>query len=272
MNTRDMFDLTGRVALVTGGSRGLGLAMAHGLGELGAKVAITARSEDELAAAAGELRAAGTTVAAIPHDLADLDRVGTLVDRVVDELGDVDVLVNNAGVAITGAAEETPAEDWNRVMDVNINAMFFLTQAVGRRCMIPRRSGKIINISSIGGLGGTAIDSPNIVSYSASKGAVISLTRALATEWGKYNINVNAIAPGNFPSKMTEATLPPAHLARVLSKTPLGRVGVDDDVKGVAVFFASEASRHLTGQFVVLDGGAFTTNYPSTAAFEAAGD
>jgi gluconate 5-dehydrogenase len=266
-----MFELTGKVALVTGGSRGLGLQIARGLGEMGARVAVSARGADELASAAAQMEAAGITVAAIRHDLAELDTVGTLVDGVVDALGDIDILVNNAAVAITGAAETTPAQDWNRVMDLNINAMFFLTQEVARRCMIPRRAGKIINISSIGGLGGTAIDTPYIASYSASKGAVISLTRALATEWGRHNINVNAIAPGNFPSVMTAATLPQAHHARVMSKTPLGRVGGADDLKGVAVFFASEASRHLTGQFVVVDGGAFTTNYPATAAFEDAG-
>ena len=267
MHARELFDLDGRVALVTGGSRGLGLQMARGLGELGAKVAITARSQGDLAAAKDELEASGITAVAIPHDLAALDRMDALVDRVVDELGDVDVLVNNAAVAIRGAAEEVAADDWHRVMDLDINATFFLAQAVARRCMIPRRSGKIINISSVGGLGGTAIDTPYIASYSAAKGAVISLTRALATEWGRFNINVNAIAPGNFPSAMTAATLPPAHHARVLSKTPLGRVGGEDDLKGVAIFFASEASRHVTGQYVVVDGGAFTTVYPSTEAF-----
>jgi NAD(P)-dependent dehydrogenase (short-subunit alcohol dehydrogenase family) len=270
MNAKAMFDLTNKVALVTGGSRGLGLYMAHGLVEMGAKVAITARSEHDLAAAQAELEAGGTsaTVLAIPHDLSNLGGEGALVDRVVAELGDIDILVNNAAVAIASPAEEHSADNWNRVMDVNINAMFFLTQEVARRCMIPRRQGKILNISSTGGLGGNAIDSPLIISYNASKGAVISLTRALATEWGRHNINVNAIAPGTFPSQMTAATLPEGHRRRVLSKTPLGRLGGEDDIKGVAIFFVSEASRHLTGQLVVLDGGAFTTNYPAVTAPE----
>lgn len=263
MDVKDLFELGGKVALVTGGSRGLGLQMAHGLGEMGARVAITARSEADLAAAKEELEAEGIEVLALRHDLAEIDRAGALVDQVVDGLGDIDILVNNAGVAINRAATETSAEDWNFVMDVNINGLFFLTREVAQRCMIPRRTGKIINISSIGGLGGTAIDDPFLASYSASKGAVVSLTRALATEWGRHNINVNVLAPGNFPSKMTEATLPPAHRARVLSKTPLDRVGGDDDIKGIVVFFASEASRHLSGQCVVVDGGAFTTNYPT---------
>jgi NAD(P)-dependent dehydrogenase (short-subunit alcohol dehydrogenase family) len=268
VNAHEMFDLTGKVALVTGGSRGLGLQMARGLGELGAKVAISARSQDDLDAASAALTADGITVVALQHDLGALDRVGELVDRVVAELGDIDILVNNAAVAINASAADTTPEDWNVVMDLNINALFFLSREVATRCMIPRRTGKLINISSVGGLKGTAIDNPYLASYSASKGAVISLTRALATEWGQFNINVNAIAPGNFPSAMTAATLPGAHHARVLSKTPLGRVGGDDDIKGVACFFACEASRHLTGQYVVVDGGAFTTNYPSVAAFE----
>jgi gluconate 5-dehydrogenase len=263
-----MFDLTGKVALVTGGSRGLGLYMAAGLAEMGAAVAITARSENDLADAAARIRAAGTAVVAVPHDLAEIDAAGRLVDRVVHELGDIDILVNNAAVALASPAEEHSREEWEYVMDVNINSLFFLSKEVANRCMIHRRQGKILNISSTAGLGGNAIDAPRIISYNASKGAVISITRALATEWGRYNINVNCIAPGTFPSDMTAATLPEAHRRRVLAKTPLGRVGGEDDIKGVAAFFASEASRHLTGQVVVLDGGAFTTNYQTTEAYE----
>jgi NAD(P)-dependent dehydrogenase (short-subunit alcohol dehydrogenase family) len=263
MNTRSMLDLSGRVALVTGGSRGLGLYMAHGLGEMGATVAITARSAEDLQKARAELEDVGIHALAVPHDLGDLPSIPKLVDRVTAELGDIDILINNAAVAIASPAEEHTAQEWNTVMDLNINALFFLSQEVAKRCMIPRRRGKILNISSVGGLGGTAIDAPRIISYNVSKGAVISITRSLATEWGRYNINVNAIAPGNFPSKMTAATLPSEHERRVLSKTPLGRVGFEDDIKGVAAFLVSEAARHLTGQFVILDGGAFTTIYPS---------
>jgi gluconate 5-dehydrogenase len=268
MNTREMFDLTHKVALITGGSRGLGFYMATGLAELGAAVALTARSERDLADAAARLEAVGARVLAVPHDLAEVDATERLVDEVVDGLGDIDILVNNAGIALASPAEEHPPEYWERVMNVNINALFFLSQEVARRCMIPRRRGKILNISSTGGLGGNAIDAPRIISYNASKGAVISITRALATEWGRYNINVNCIAPGTFPSEMTAATLPEAHRRRVLAKTPLGRVGGEADIKGVAAFFVSEASRHLTGQYVVLDGGAFTTNYQTTEAYE----
>jgi gluconate 5-dehydrogenase len=262
MKTPDMFDLSGKIALVTGGSRGLGLQMAHGLGEMNARVAISARSEDDLAQAAASLQAAGIDATAIRHDLGDVQGADALVERVVERVGDVDILINNAAIASEGAAEDVAPEDWNRVMDININALFFLTQAVGRRCMIPRRHGKVLNISSTGGLGGVSRDT-FLASYSASKAAVIGLTRALAAEWGRYDINVNAIAPGYFPSPMTRATLPPGHVARVLSKTPLERFGGDDDLKGIAVFFVSEAARHLTGQYVVADGGAFNTVYPT---------
>jgi NAD(P)-dependent dehydrogenase (short-subunit alcohol dehydrogenase family) len=266
MKASEMFDLSGKVALVTGGSRGLGLDIARGLGEAGATVVVTARNEAEVELAVASLQGDGIAAFGIVHDLSRLDEMESYVNRVVASVGDVDVLVNNAAISIVNAAEDHSRADWATVMDINVNAMFFLSQQIGRRCMIPRRSGKIINISSIGGLGGTAIDTPYIVSYSTSKGAVISLTRALATEWGRHNINVNVIAPGNFPSAMTAHTLPAAHHERVMAKTPLRRVGGRDDLKGVAVFFASEASRHVTGQLIVVDGGAFTTNYSAIRA------
>lgn len=268
MNAREMLDLSGRVAVITGGSRGLGLYMASGLAEMGAAVALVARSESDLAKAAQRLEAAGARVLIVPHDLSDVHAADRLVDQVVAGLGEIDILVNNAAIALPAPAEDYPREYWDRVMDININSLFFLSKEVANRCMIPRRQGKILNISSTGGLGGNAIDAPRIISYNASKGAVISITRALATEWGRYNINVNCIAPGTFPSDMTAATLPEAHRRRVLAKTPLGRLGGEDDIKGVAAFFVSEAARHLSGQFVVLDGGAFTTNYQTTEAYE----
>lgn len=261
MKTSDMFDLTERTALVTGGSRGIGLEIARGLGELNAKVVIAARTQEELSRAEADLRAQGHDATAVVLDLAELGEIDQFVEGVVRDHGDIDILVNNAGVSFVSNAETHPVADWLRVMDVNLNAPFFLSQAIADRCMIPRSAGKIINVSSIGGLGGTAIDTPYISSYSASKGGIIALTRALATEWGRFNINVNVVAPGNFPSAMTAHTLPSEHHERVLAKTPLGRVGGDDDMKGVIAFLASEASRHVTGQLLVVDGGAFTTNY-----------
>lgn len=261
MHISEMSDLTGKTALVTGGSRGIGLEIARGLGEAGASVAIVARGERELDQAVQILTESGITAVGIAHDLSRLDAIPELVEKVCEKLGPIDILVNNAAVSFLSSAVDHTIEDWLRVMDINTNSIFFLSQEVARRCMIPRNQGKIVNIASIGALGGTAIDSPFIVSYSASKGAVVSMTRALATEWGVHNINVNVIAPGNFPSAMTEYTLPPEHRERVLAKTPLRRVGGTDDMKGVVLFFASELSRHVTGQLITVDGGLTTTNY-----------
>lgn len=261
MHIQEMASLTGKIALVTGGSRGIGLEIARGLGEAGAAVAIVARGKVELDNAVEDLTQSGIRTIGIAHDLSVLADMKTLVERVRGDLGEIDILVNNAAISFLSDAVDHTIEDWLRVMDVNTNSIFFLSQEVARQCMIPRKSGKIVNISSIGALGGTAIDSPFIVSYSASKGAVVSMTKALATEWGAHNINVNVIAPGNFPSAMTEYTLPPEHRERVLAKTPLRRVGGVDDMKGVVLFLASELSRHVTGQLIAVDGGLTSTNY-----------
>lgn len=263
MKTPQMFHLTGKVALVTGGSRSIGLDIARGLGEAGARIAIISRTASEVEAAAEQLRSEGIEAIGFAHNLAELDRMSVLVDRVVAELGDIDILVNNAAISFVSSMAEHTIEDWRRVMDINANSVAFLTQEVGTRCMIPRRTGKIVNFTSIGGMGGTAIDGPFLPAYSASKAAVIGFTRALATEWGRFGINVNVIAPGNFPSAMTEYTLPAEHKQRVLMKTPLGRTGGRDDMKGVALFLASEASRHVTGHLIPVDGGLTAVNYSS---------
>ncbi len=236
MNVRKLFDLTGKVALVTGGSRGLGLQMAQALGEAGARVAITARKQPELDEAAAALRQQGIEVLTVVGDLSKLDSIPGTVDQVVSRFGTVDVLVNNAGTTWGAPAEDHPPEAWHKVMNLNVNAMFFLSQNVGKRCMIPRRSGKIVNVASVAGLGGNPPEMKTIA-YNTSKGAAINLTRALAAEWGPYNINVNVICPGFFPSKMTRGLLSQIE-------------------KGVVVFLASEASRHVTGQYLAVDGGA----------------
>jgi gluconate 5-dehydrogenase len=165
----------------------------------------------------------------------------------------VDILVNNAGATWGAPAEDYPAEGWNKVMNLNINAVFFLSQEVGRRCMIPKRAGKIINIASVAGLRGNP-PGMTTIAYNTSKGAQLNFTRALAAEWGKYNINVNAICPGFFPSKMSKGLLDTIGKA-VIEGTPLRRLGGDEDLKGIIVFLASEASRHLTGQAIAVDGG-----------------
>lgn len=253
MSVKQLFDLTGKIALVTGGSRGLGLQMAQALGEMGAKVAITARKAAELEDAAKRLTDLGIEVLAVPNDLGKLDQIDKLIDVVVERFETIDILVNNAGATWGAPAEDHPGEAWNKVMNLNVNAIFFLTQAVAKRYMIPRRSGKVINIASIAGLAGGPVGTTT-VAYCTSKAAVLNLTRALASEWGKYNLNVNAICPGFFPTKMTFGHLEKAGDA-VIAATPLRRLGGEEDVKGAVVFLAAEASRHITGQYLAVDGG-----------------
>jgi len=254
MSLRRLLDLSGKVALVTGGSRGLGLQMAEALGEMGARVAITARKAPELELAAKRLESQGVEVLTVPVDLGRRENVAGTLDPVLARFGTVDVLVNNAGTTWGAPAEDYPAEAWDKVMRLNIDAMFFLSQAVAKRCMIPRRSGKIVNVASVAGLSGNPPGMATIA-YNASKGAAVNLTRALAAEWGKYDINVNAIAPGFFPSKMTHGLLD-AIGQKVIDGTPLSRLGGEEDLKGAVAFLSSEASRHVTGQCLVVDGGA----------------
>lgn len=249
-----MFDLTHRIALITGASRGLGLQMAVALGEMGCKVAITARKNEELGEAAAQLEQRGITCLPIVNDLSSFDQIPALVDAVLAKYGTLDILVNNAGTNWAAPAEDYPIEAWNKVMNLNINAMFLLCREVGKRVMIPNKSGKIINIASIGGLSGGPPDMTTIA-YITSKGAAVNFTRGLASEWGKYNINVNSICPGFFPSKMSKGILEKIEAA-VIAGTPLHRLGGEDDLMGAVVFLASEASRHITGQFIAVDGGA----------------
>jgi len=254
MSVKKLFDLTGKVALITGGSRGLGLQMAEALGEMGAKVAITARKANELAEAHAHLTTLGIDCLTISNDLSKFDQIPGMVSQVLERFGTIDILVNNAGATWGAPAEDYPDEAWHKVMNLNINAMFFLSREVGKRVMIPNTSGKIINIASVAGLAGNP-PGMQTIAYNTSKGADINFTRALAGEWGAYNINVNAICPGFFPTKMAEGLLGKIE-KMVLATTPLKRIGNDEDLKGVAVFLASEASRHITGQYITVDGGA----------------
>ncbi len=253
MNTRELFDLKGKVALITGGSRGLGLQIAIGLGEMGCKVAITARKADELAEAAKELSAKGIDCFTVANDLSKLEAIPTMVEEVVKRFGGIDILVNNAGATWGAKAEEYPDEAWRKVMTLNIDAMFHLSREVGKRCFIPNKSGKIVNIASIAGLRGGPSDM-HTIAYNTSKGAAVNFTRALASEWGPYGINVNAVCPGFFPTKMANGILEKIG-DRVVKTTPLRRLGGDEDLKGVVVFLASNAARHITGQAIAVDGG-----------------
>jgi NAD(P)-dependent dehydrogenase (short-subunit alcohol dehydrogenase family) len=257
MSVKQLFDLTGKVALVTGGSRGLGLQMAEALGEMGARLAITARKGDELAAAKVHLEQQGIEVLTVANDLSKFDRIPHLVGQVLGHYGRIDILVNNAGATWGAPTEDYPDDAWMKVINLNVNSMFFLTREVGKRAFIPQRSGKIIVTASISGLRGNPPDMPTIA-YNASKGADVNFVRALAAEWGRYNINVNAICPGFFPSKMANGLLEKFG-EQVVAHTPLGRLGGEEDLKGAVVYLASEASRHVTGHALVVDGG--STSY-----------
>lgn len=253
MSVRDLFELRSRVALVTGGSRGLGLQMAAALGEMGARIALCARSGEELARAAAQLGAQGIEAHTVVCDLADPEQIPGAVEAVLARYGGIDVLVNNAGTSWGAPAEEMPLDAWDKVMRLNAGSVFQLSQIVAKRCFIPRRAGNIIVIASIAAL--RTHMHMQAVGYYASKAAALQLTRALACEWGVHGIRVNAICPGFFPSKMSRALLARIEAA-VIAQTPLGRLGGDEDLKGAVVYLASDASRHVTGQYICVDGGA----------------
>jgi NAD(P)-dependent dehydrogenase (short-subunit alcohol dehydrogenase family) len=256
MSVKQLFDITGRTALVTGGSRGLGLQIAEALAEQGARVALVARKPDELDAAKTHLQSRlGVEAVPLVCDLADVAAIPGVVERAVAALGPIDILVNNAGTTWGATTLEHPLAAWNKVVALNLTALFAITQEVGRRCMVPRRRGKIINIASILGIvgGGDPGRAPTLA-YNTTKGGVISFTRSLAVEWAPYNIHVNAIAPGFFPTKMTQGVLESAG-DTIAERAPLRRVGGPEDLKGVVALFASDASAYITGQIVAVDGG-----------------
>jgi gluconate 5-dehydrogenase len=251
---QQLFKLDGKVALITGGSRGLGLQIAEALGEAQARVFITARKSVDLEAAAAQLRAKDIAVEWIAADASDADQAREVIDAAMARFGAIDILVNNAGATWSAPAEDHPLEAWDKVMSLNTRSVFVISQAVARASMIPRRSGRIINVASIAGLGGNPPEMTTI-SYNTSKGAVVNFTRALAAEWGKYGITVNALAPGFFPSKMSDGLLDKWGIDTVASHAPLKRLGDDDDLKGAALLFASSAGKHITGQILAVDGG-----------------
>ncbi len=254
MLVKQLFDLTGKVALVTGGSRGLGLQMAEALAEQGARIAITARKANELDEAAAHLRTLGADVLTHPADLSDAAAAAPLVEAVMSKWGQIDILINNAGASWGAPAEKHPLEAWHKVLNLNLTALFVLSQAVANATMIPRRKGKIVNIASIAGLAGTDPHFMPTIAYNSSKGGVVNFTRSLAAEWAQYDIHVNAIAPGVFPSKMSKGMIDRAE-EYILEHTPMRRLGTDHDLKGLTVLLCSAASDYMTGTIIPVDGG-----------------
>jgi NAD(P)-dependent dehydrogenase (short-subunit alcohol dehydrogenase family) len=254
-SVQELFSLKGKTALVTGGSRGLGLQMAEALGEQGARIVVSARKQDELDEAVAHLARRGIEASSIAVDLSRQEQVQPFVDEALRRLGHIDILLNNAGASWGAPAEDYPLEAWDKVMNLNVRSLFLVSQAVGKLSMIPRHYGRIVNISSIAGLAGNPPGTMQTLAYNTSKAAVINFTRTLAGEWGRYGITVNSIAPGFFPSNMTKGVLSTLG-AEVLAKdAPLGRIGDDEDLKGAVVLFASDAGKHITGQTLAVDGG-----------------
>jgi gluconate 5-dehydrogenase len=251
---QDLFDLTGQVALVTGGSRGLGLQIAEALGEAGARIMLTSRKAADLEEATAHLQARGIDARWIAADAARPEEANRVVAETMERLGQIDILVNNAGATWGAPAEDHPLEAWDKVMDLNIRSLFVFAQAVAKASMIPRKSGRIINVASIAGLSGN-LGAMKTIAYNTSKGAAVNFTRALAGEWGQYGITVNALAPGFFPSKMTKGLLAAVGEEKMAAHAPLNRIGDEDDLKGAALLFASRAGKHITGQILAVDGG-----------------
>src|SRR6202521_5886824 len=255
MAVLDTFRLDGKVALVTGGSRGLGLQIAEGLGEAGAAIAITARREEGLLKGVEYLTQRGINSMSVVCDISKNDQVDAAVKRVVEHFQGIDVLVNNAGATWGARFEEIPFEAWDRVIRVNVDGTYFVSRAVGLHMIERGQGGRIINIASVAGLLGSDPAVMPTLPYNTSKGAVVNFTRALAATLAEHNITVNCICPGFFPTRMTAATLERSG-ERIVAGTPLRRVGNDQDLKGIAVLFASAASAFITGQVIAVDGGA----------------
>jgi NAD(P)-dependent dehydrogenase (short-subunit alcohol dehydrogenase family) len=252
VNVKQLFDLSGRVAIVTGGSIGLGRQMAEGLAEMGAKLVLCARKKERCQQAAEELQKLGVEVLALGCDVKDPASIQGVADATVKQFGRIDILINNAGTSWGAPVEAMTIEQWNKVIETNLTGTFLFSQAVGK-VMIAQRSGKIINIASVAGLRGSP-PSFSAIGYSASKGGVIIFTKDLACKWGMHNIQVNAIAPGWFPTDMSGKIIE-RNKGMLLAGIPLGRFGGPDDLKGAAVFLASDASNFVNGNILVVDGG-----------------
>ena len=255
MNALDLFRLDGKTAVVTGGGRGLGQYMAEALSDAGANVVICSRKKEALEEVKAGIEGRGGKALALECDVTDPEEVARVVKETEEAFGPVDVLVNNSGATWGAPAEEMPIERFDQVVQVNVRGTFLMSQVVGRRMIERGQGGHIINIASIAGLVGGDPEYMQTVGYNTSKGAVISMTRDLATSWARHGINVNAIAPGWFPTKMSGGLIEQSEV-RMLQGIPLHRFGNPEDIKGVIVFLASPAGAYVTGQTLVVDGGA----------------
>jgi gluconate 5-dehydrogenase len=254
VGVRDLFDLTGKVAIVTGGGTGLGRQMADALAELGASLVLCGRDGDRCAAAAGELAAAyGGAAVGVHCDVSQSDEVERMVAEATATFGRIDVLVNNAGTAWGAPAEETPLRGWQKVVDVNLTGVFLCAQAAGR-VMIEAGGGSIVNIASVTGLRGSRPEVLDSIAYSATKGAVLAFTHDLATKWARHGIRVNAIAPGWFATDLSRTVIERSG-ETLLGAIPMGRLGGDTDLQGAVAYLASPASAYVTGHTLVVDGG-----------------
>jgi NAD(P)-dependent dehydrogenase (short-subunit alcohol dehydrogenase family) len=253
MHVSELFSLKGKVAIVTGGGRGLGEQIAVGFAEAGANVVVCSRRVEACEEVSQKLKEIGVESLALKCDITNPEDVKNVVDQTVEKFGQIDILVNNSGASWGAPAEEMPLEAWQKVMNVNVTGTFLMSQTAGK-VMLEQGSGKIINIASVAGLKGSNPKVMDAIGYNASKGAVITFTKDLAVKWGPRGIYVNAIAPGFFPTKMSKGLLEKGGQA-ILEGTPLRKFGSDTDLKGVAVFLAAPASDYITGDIVVVDGG-----------------
>ncbi|MFC0558016.1 SDR family oxidoreductase [Halalkalibacter alkalisediminis] len=253
MNALSLFDLSGKTAIVTGGGRGLGRQMAHAFADAKANLVLCSRKLESCEKVCEELRAKGVKAIAIACDVTKESDVTAVIKETLNTFGTIDIVVNNSGATWGTPAVDMPLEAWNKVMNVNVTGTFLMSKAAGH-VMIKQGGGKIINIASVAGLGGVDSRFMDTIGYNTSKGAVITFTKDLASKWGQHGINVNAIAPGFFPTKMSKGLIDKGE-AFIIERTPLGRLGGEQDLQGAALFLASRASDYVTGDVLIVDGG-----------------
>lgn len=253
MNVMDLFKLDGKTAIVTGGGRGLGAQIAEGFAEAGANVVLCSRKVEACEEVAEKLKQKGVRTLALECDVTKPEEVEDVIKKTLEKFGTIDILVNNSGATWGAPVLEMPLDAWRKVLDVNITGTFLMSQAAGE-VMVKQGSGKIINIASVAGLGGIDPRLMDTIGYNTSKGAVITFTKDLAAKWGQHNINVNALAPGFFPTKMSKGLIEKGG-NELLNLTPLNRFGTEEDLKGAALFLASKASDYVTGDVIIVDGG-----------------